>query len=131
MNNMYICFFIIFLFLIVLLVNKTCPVEGYHNHQYSYSPGMDKQSYCSSVNYNNPIPSGYEGWKCLRNQDCYPGLKCCYEKQGFDLVSTSGVCRPPSECNEQCLPTPYPSECLQLPNCNIIKDLWKTCPRRY
>ncbi len=95
MNNITIILGIVIIGAIVLLSTVSLK-EKYHNHEYTYSPYMEPS--CRHTYENNPIPNGYVGMKCLLNSDCHRGLKCCYEKPGFELLPTSGKCRHPSHC---------------------------------
>lgn len=36
---------------------------------------------------------GRYGDVCLHNNECGNGLKCCFEKPGFDLIPLNGTCR--------------------------------------
>ncbi len=125
-------YILIILILVITMILFCCKIkENYHNHEYAYSPlpqgvvpsglvdrgsaphpfsSAEHSSYCHHNYYNNPIPSGYEGWKCIKDEDCYDGLKCCFENPGFELGPTSGRCR------SVCVPGQY-------------TNLWQVKPR--
>lgn len=65
---------------------------AYDNGQTYYKPHFDfPPSECKSFQKRY----GYEGSKCGRDCDCYPGLTCAYfRSQCSDLIPTSGRCVP-------------------------------------